>query len=498
VDSRAAAAFAPGQAVTAAWLASLPGSRAAAWGFVFLVVALCAVANLPWHLDNYDQAKQAFVSYEIAHGGDAFFQHTPRGKVATKPPLAGWLSLPVLWLTGSWDLAWRLPGFLGAMTLMVLLMREGARILPEGGATLAACAFGLNLLTPRLATLVRTDMLLTLWISVCGLLILRVVARGGPWTRSGRWMFFAAMVAALFTKGPILYVFLLPGMAAFALLGPRSLRGLVWSGWWTWGVPLALFLAWAGTGLLIRPDFYQEVVVEELFSRFDQSIKAHERQQPFWFYIPHLIHKFLPWSLLVIALPAVSRNVRNALRARPDILWLACWALGGLLLMTLVPSKRVDRIYPVLPPLCLLLVGMVSACRCGTRVRAWCGAAMIAAALFAGIYFAGIVWMGFRDGNDALVRFGRSASRLVAASGGGRLDIVAGKDEGLVIYAGGMHFTHPHRAARHWEEGISRALIIPVRRIESSDRLPDLPEPALASPTTPSGEGYLLFLKEPR
>jgi 4-amino-4-deoxy-L-arabinose transferase-like glycosyltransferase len=484
--------------VNAAWLASLPGSRAAAWIFVSLVVVLCALANLPWHLDNYDQAKQAFVSYEIAHGGDVFFQHTPRGRVATKPPLAGWLSLPVFWATGSWDLAWRLPGFLAAMALMALLMIGGSRILPEGGATLAACAFGLNLLTPRLATLVRTDMLLTLWISLCGLLILRVVARGGPWSRGEQWLFFAVMVAALFTKGPILYVFLLPGMAAFAVLGPRPLRGLVSSGWWTWVVPLVLFLAWAAAGLLTRPDFYQEVVVGELFSRFDQSLKSHERQQPFWFYFPHLIHKFLPWSLLLMALPAASRNVRAALRARPDLLWPACWALGGLLLMTLVPSKRVDRIYPVLPPLCLLLVGMVSACRCGTRVRAWCGAAMVAAALFAGIYFAGIVWIGFRDGNDALVRFGRSASQLVETSGGGPLEIVAGKDEGLLIYAGGMNFSHPHRAARSWKEGSIRALIIPERRIESSDRLPPLPEPALASPTIPSGERYLLFLKPSR
>lgn len=478
-------------------LASLPSSRPASRALLALILILFATANLPWHLDNYDQAKQAFVSYEIAKGGDPFYQHTPRGKVATKPPLAGWISLPVTWAGGSWDLAWRLPGAVSAVALLVLLMREGARLLPEGGALLAACAFGLNLLTPRLATLVRTDMLLTLCITLCGWLILRKIQEPGSWSTKEKWLFFGAMTAAFFTKGPILYAFLVPGMVLFGLLGPKPLRGQIWSGWATWAIPLGLFLAWAVVGLVTRPDFYQEVVVNEFFSRFDQSLKAHERQQPFWFYFPHLIHKFLPWSLLALALPLFSRTVRRAVRQRPDLLWLACWALGGLLLMTLVPSKRVDRIFPVVPPLCLLVVGMVAACRCGERIRAWCGAAMLGAALFSGIYFAGLNWIGTYEGNDAIVRFGKTAAAMAAASGGGPLEIVAGKDEGLLLYVGGTEFTHPHRAIRNWQSGQTGALVISRSRLKSSGLAEslDLPSPALNSGPVASGEDYLLFLR---
>ena len=339
-----------------------------------LVLAICAVGNLPWHLDNYDQAKQAYISYEIARGGSWWYQHTPQGDTATKPPLAGWLSLPFRWITGSWDLAWRLPGYLCTLVILLILSREARRILPDFGVLLVVCAFGLNLLTPRIATLVRTDMMLTLWITICGWLIYRKIDSGLPWTTSERWGFFSAMLAALMTKGPILYAFVLPGMAAFWFLGPKDRRSLVWSGWWTWLLPLVLFAVWLVIGCLTKPEFYNDVVIREFMSRFDQSLKAHEKQQPIWFYFPHLLHKFAPWSLLALALPIASENVRRRIKTDPGTLWLACWALGGLLCMTLIPSKRVDRIFPVIPPLCLLLVSMVSACQCGKRVRAWCGA----------------------------------------------------------------------------------------------------------------------------
>ena len=73
------------------------------------IVAMLAVRNLPWHLDDKDQAKQAFTSFEMIAQGHWWFQHTPTGKIATKPPLAGWISAGLSPL--GWDIAWRLPGF---------------------------------------------------------------------------------------------------------------------------------------------------------------------------------------------------------------------------------------------------------------------------------------------------------------------------------------------------------------------------------------------------
>lgn len=465
-------------------LSSAPLTR---W-LILLALVLFATANIPWHLDEYDQAKQAYVAYEIAHGGDPLYQHTPRGSTATKPPLAGWISLGVFHLTGSWDIAWRLPGFVCALVLLALLLREGQRLLPDGGVLLAVAAFSFNLLTPRIATLVRTDMMLTLWIFLCGWLIYRKIRDRSAWTTGERWAFAAAMLAALLTKGPIIYAFLLPGMAAFLLLAPRDVRGFVWSGWWTWVLPLGIFVAWGVNGLVTNHEFYEDVVVREFSSRFNQALKSDERQQPIWFYFPHVLHKFLPWSLFLIALPALSANVRRALRERPEILWLAAWGLGGLLCMTFIPSKRVDRIYPIIPPLCLLVVAFVAACRCGGRIRAWVAAAVIFSVLFSGGYFAGLVWLETRDGADRLVRLGALARE---AAGDRPLLVIDGRDEGMAMYAGAKGFTETGPARRAWEDGSALALLVPERELAD---FPELPPPTLQAPGKREA-AYFLFLR---
>ena len=61
--------------------------------------------------------------------------------------------------------------YLCTLAMLLLLAREARRLLPDCGVLLVVSAFGLNLLTPRISTLVRTDMMLALWITICGWLI---------------------------------------------------------------------------------------------------------------------------------------------------------------------------------------------------------------------------------------------------------------------------------------------------------------------------------------
>ena len=42
-----------------------------------LLLALFLLRDLPWRLDDFDQAKQAFTSLEMVEGGAWWFQHTP-------------------------------------------------------------------------------------------------------------------------------------------------------------------------------------------------------------------------------------------------------------------------------------------------------------------------------------------------------------------------------------------------------------------------------------
>src|SRR6185312_5224896 len=118
----------------------------------------------------------------------------------------------------------------------------------------------------------------------------------------------------------------------------------------------------------------------------------------------------------------------------PDTFWLVCFGLGGLIVMSLIPSKRVDRIFPVIPPLCLLLAAQIGSrwpCSNGsvsrfstsidpnlsshgpvatengaTHFYRWTAGTLIVAIFFTGGYVTWKVIAGYRNHRDALAIFG--------------------------------------------------------------------------------------------
>ena len=487
------------------------------WLIAAVIVVLFAIGNLPWQLDDYDQAKQAFTSFQMVNEGRWLYQQTPHQHVATKPPLAGWISAALFIVTRSWDLAWRLPSVVAAVALTLLLFRSAESAYGLTAGLIALGAFGLNLLTPRLATLVRTDMLLALVIFAIGLLIWKKIRDETGWRLRDRFYLFALLTIAMLIKGPIVYAFLLPGMALFqwrgrvgALRRPdaaaRRPYQSAWPGWWPWIAALVLFLLWVIGGIVLQPGFFDEVVMREFMARFGETI---HRPQPLYFYLPHLLHKFAPWSLLLLAIAFVdlsSRNwrLRSAFREMsPEVFWLLCWSLGGLIVMSLVPSKRVDRIFPVIPPLCLLLaaqIGRVGAPRrfpkaFGTAPRFCLVVALMFAILFTGGYTISKVISGYRHHRDALATFGRDVRRD-AKTHHWRYEAVSAKDESLLLYLQKTRFVEPAEAIAEWNRGNLDALVASTQK--ASGLMRDLRDAALSDlkATTRKEEqekGYVLI-----
>lgn len=460
-----------------------------------LVIILFAVANLPWQLDDYDQAKQAFTSFEMVKEGHWFYQQTPHDRVATKPPLVGWISAGLFAVTRTWEIAWRLPSLLAAVALGFVLFRAAKEAYGKAAAVIAVSAFGLNLLSPRLATLVRTDMPLTLVIFLIGVLIWQRIREGNEWKLRHQVHVFILLTAAMLIKGPILYAFLLPGIVLYAVAlrvarGPRTTRRLhVWAGWWPWIGSLAIFLVWVFAGIRFQPGFYEEVVMREFVGRFGETV---HRPQPLLFYFPHLLHKFAPWSVLIIVIAFFdlqSRHwrMREVFRdMSPGTLWLLCWSIGGLIVMSLIPSKRVDRIFPVIPPLCLLLGAQIAAHNPSNRglerrssktfepeatghrpvatpiefvpAYRWSALVLLLAILFSGGYTGWKVITGYRHHRNALAVFGHNV-RHEAEVRHWRYEAVSAKDEGLLLYLRKTHFVKPADAVTEWNAGDLDALV---------------------------------------
>ena len=166
---------------------SLLEDRRMLWIVLGITILLFLIANLPWQLDDSDQAKQAFTSFEMIKEGRWFYQQTPHEHVATKPPLIGWISASLFASTRSRDVAWRLPSFLAAIGLSIFLFRSATSAYGTSAGAIALGAFGFNLLSPRLATLVRTDMPLALAIFLIGSLIWRKIQKEEPWRSRDRF-----------------------------------------------------------------------------------------------------------------------------------------------------------------------------------------------------------------------------------------------------------------------------------------------------------------------
>jgi len=502
------------------------------WVIVAVSFLLFLIGNLPWQLDDYDQAKQAFTSFQMIKEGRWFYQQTPHEHVATKPPLVGWVSAGLFGLSQSWELSWRLPSLLAAIVLAIFLFRAASSAYGPIAGLMAAGAFGLNLLTPRLATLVRTDMPLALVIFLIGLVIWKKIREKTEWRLRDQIYVFALLTIAMLIKGPIVYAFLLPGIALFEWTRRRHavvagvgdpgrahkvpLLQNAWSGWWPWVASLAVFLLWVSGGIFFQPGFFDEVVMREFVARFGETI---HRPQPLYFYLPHALHKFAPWSVLIIGIALVDLHsrkwrLRSAFRdISPDTFWLLCWSVGGLILMSLIPSKRVDRIFPIIPPLCLLLaaqIGRVWACSHGsasrlstnvdssstgrspsqgrgeagrqvatenaTSVYRWAAAALVLSVLFTGGYTISKIISGYRHHRDALAIFGREVRREAAAHRW-RYEVVSAKDEGLLLYLQRTHFIEPDHAVAEWNGGKLDALI--ASREKASGLMPQLAGAAL-------------------
>jgi 4-amino-4-deoxy-L-arabinose transferase-like glycosyltransferase len=530
-------------------------SKRTVWVVAAVSFLLFLIGNLPWQLDDYDQAKQAFTSFEMIKEGHWFYQQTPHERVATKPPLVGWISAGLFGITRSWEVAWRLPSLLAAIALAILLFRVASSAYRSIAGLVVLSAFGLNLLSPRLATLVRTDMPLAFVIFLIGLLIWQKIQRQHEWTLRNRVYLFALLTAAMLIKGPIVYAFLLPGILLFELWRrryasrrsevaaeagqhPRSqTHASAWSGWWPWIASLAVFLLWVTGGILFRPGFFDEVVMREFLGRFGETI---HRAQPLYFYLPHLLHKFAPWSILLIAIAIFDLSSRRwrisaAFREmQPGTFWVLCWSIGGLIVMSLIPSKRVDRIFPVIPPLCLLLAAQIGSrwpCSHGsvsrllmsadwdltghppsadygeaggsvatenyaTHIYRWTAGALILAILFTGGYATWKVVTGYRDHRDALAIFARDVRRE-GETRHWRYEVVSAKDEGLLLYLQKMHYIEPDCAVAEWNAGNLDALVASTEKARAL--MPQLrgatAQLKLSERTKEQGTGYVLITR---
>jgi 4-amino-4-deoxy-L-arabinose transferase-like glycosyltransferase len=286
-----------------------------------------------------------------------------------KPPLYYWLVAAIASVRGGAVDEWavRLPAAWGALGGMVGLYLLGL----WRGRALAGIVAALMLATALhytwLARTGRVDMPLTLAITVAlAGYYLGQRRRHDRVTRGTWWWFLLAYIGvalAVLLKGPIGFV--LPAAVALLHLAiegelPRPWQGKDWFqlthafGLW-WGIPLVVafslpWYVWANEQT--QGKFLEVFFWKHNFERGfgGGTLAAH----PWWFYGPHLMSDFLPWTLLLP--PAALVLVRRRWWCKdPESRFGIVWLVTMMVVLSVSRFKRADYLLPAYPGAALFL-----------------------------------------------------------------------------------------------------------------------------------------------
>ncbi|HET7706298.1 MAG TPA: glycosyltransferase family 39 protein [Thermoanaerobaculia bacterium] len=326
---------------------------------LFSLVAVIRV-TAPSDLATGDQPYQSAYVRDITERGAWIVQHLEDGTPATKPPLYNWLAaVPILIAGTTTEFLLKLPSLIAGLLTLLLTWSIARQLAGDRAALFTGVLLVCSTMFSKQIYFARTDMLLTLFVvaQIWAAVRVRPVAY---WT-------FAAL--ALLTKGPI-------GIA-IPLLGL-----LVW--WWRDGrlreqtramylVPgLLLSLiplgAWFAAALSVGGEgVWQQLVVRETIDRFAEGSKSKEHKH-FLYYVPHFFARMAPASFFAVIAMIAMRARRNeeTIRAMFVSAW---WFLVPFVMLSLVPSKRVDRLFPIFPAVCVLAGWALDRWFSGERVR---------------------------------------------------------------------------------------------------------------------------------
>lgn len=232
-----------------------------------------------------------------------FFSFTNHGlPYADKPPLYLWGVMLGKTLFGTHNMLFLslfslLPAF-GIVEVMDRWMRsELAEDLRQTARRLLlTCGLFLGMLVT-----LRMDMLMCLFITLALYTFHRMETGSLPYPR-GRWLFPLYVFLAVFSKGPIGLLVPLLSTVVFLLWVRRPRHISRYWGWSTWLVLLAGCGLWFGAVYAEGGEAYLNNLL--FHQTVDRAVNAFHHERPFYYYALAVWYALLPWSLLLIGLPA--------------------------------------------------------------------------------------------------------------------------------------------------------------------------------------------------
>ena len=333
---------------------------------VWLLVVLIAIAihlGGPPLLDA-DEGRNAEVAREMAETNDYVMPRLNTLPYLDKPVVYFAAEAGLMEILGPTELAARLPAYLFTLATAAVLFWFARRIGVDPYVT--TIVFLAMPLTIAFARTVIFDSALMFFVVVALTTFYCAIE-----DRNARWslLAWAAMGAAMITKGPVTFVLVLFVVIPYAFR--RKAVGVLFP---ILGIVLfaAVIAPWVWGVSQVVPEFLRYIVVTETAERM--ATKALQRTGPPWYFVPYLIGGALPWSIVAIF-------SWRAFKRRDDaLLFVLLWLIIPFVFFSISQSKRPQYILPLMPAIALLVARIWPEAK--TR------AAAITASLFGGVLLA--------------------------------------------------------------------------------------------------------------
>lgn len=333
-----------------------------------ITLAVAAVAFFAYNIGGYDlwapdEPRFAQVAREMLDSANWFAPHVNGEPYMEKPPVFFWAIAAVSAPFGDVSaITARIPSVAAAVLTVLLTYSLALRLFNDRIAWWAAIVL---MTTSRFWWQARTaqiDMVLTALLAVTLYAFWR--QHESP-SRAWRTLFFAAIAAALLTKGPvgILFPLLLWLTFYWRRRGQRKQFPIALGA----AVSIALALAWlvparmavstGDAGGAIGEDFYRQVIGRVFLG-------VSKAQSP-WYYLINLPVDLMPWTLIV------PWSIVWAWRQRHTDTFrlLMAWTLPALILFSAFSGKRQIYILPLYPAFAIMIAASLPSLIDDARTR---------------------------------------------------------------------------------------------------------------------------------
>jgi 4-amino-4-deoxy-L-arabinose transferase-like glycosyltransferase len=298
-----------------------------------------------------DETRYLSVAWEMWLRGDFLVPYLNGHTYSHKPPLLFWL------MQGGWAAfgvnEWwpRLVGPLCALVNLLLVRKLALKLWPEqaGVALIAPWILIATLLWTLFATSTMFDVLQTCCV-LLGMLGLLEASQGA--TLKGWALVALAVGLGVLAKGPVILLHLLPtAVLAFVWARQDKTAGYRWFGYLLLAIlaGAAIALAWAIPAAMAGGDEYANAILWHQTA--DRTVGTHIHARSFIWYLPFLPLFLFPWLFW----PRFWTNLRGS-RFFEDkgLRFCAVWLFSSFIIFSLLPSKQIHYLIPMLPAFALL------------------------------------------------------------------------------------------------------------------------------------------------